>query len=50
MSLTLIEHGYVIPVSSREVIEDGAVAFDGTRIVYVGRADKFDRANTLQAK
>jgi 5-methylthioadenosine/S-adenosylhomocysteine deaminase len=50
MSLTLIEHGYVIPVSSREVIDDGAVAFDGARIVYVGRAEKFDRRKRSASK
>lgn len=41
MPLTLIDHGYVIPVSSREVIDDGAVAFEGSRIVYVGPSAGF---------
>lgn len=43
MSCTLIEHGYVVPVSTDTVIEDGAVAFEGSRIVYVGPAAGFDR-------
>jgi 5-methylthioadenosine/S-adenosylhomocysteine deaminase len=43
MALTVIEHGYVVPVSTNQVIEDGVVAFEDTRIIYVGRSDKFDR-------
>jgi 5-methylthioadenosine/S-adenosylhomocysteine deaminase len=43
MALTVIEHGYVIPVSTNQVIEDGVVAFEDARIVYVGPSDKFDR-------
>src|SRR5262245_59703700 len=43
MGLTTIEHGYVIPVSTNQVIEDGVVAFEDARIVYVGPSDKFDR-------
>jgi 5-methylthioadenosine/S-adenosylhomocysteine deaminase len=43
MPLTVIEHGYVIPVSTNQVIEDGVVALEDTRIIYVGPSDKFDR-------
>jgi 5-methylthioadenosine/S-adenosylhomocysteine deaminase len=50
MTVTLIEHGYVIPVGSNQVIEDGAVAFEGTRIVYVGAADQFDRRKFVPTK
>lgn len=45
MTCTLIEHGYLVPVATDEVIEDGAVAFDDTRIVYVGPTAAFDRDN-----
>ncbi|HEY8442729.1 MAG TPA: amidohydrolase family protein [Xanthobacteraceae bacterium] len=41
MACTLIEHGYVVPVNTDEVIEDGAVAFEDSRIVYVGPASAF---------
>jgi hypothetical protein len=43
MALTVIEHGYVIPVSTNQLIEDGVVAFEDTRIIYVGPSSKFDR-------
>jgi hypothetical protein len=43
MALTVLEHGYVVPVSTNQVIEDGVVAFEDTRIIYVGPSDKFDR-------
>jgi 5-methylthioadenosine/S-adenosylhomocysteine deaminase len=43
MSVTVIEHGYLVPVEKDEVIEDGTVAFEDSRIVYVGRAADFDR-------
>jgi hypothetical protein len=33
MALSVIEHGYVIPVSTNQVIEDGVVAFEDTRII-----------------
>jgi len=36
MSRTVIERGYMIPVARNEVIEDGVVAFDGSKITYVG--------------
>lgn len=44
MDCTLIEHGYLVPVTKEEVLEDGAVAFAGSRIVYVGPTAGFDRA------
>ena len=44
MSCTVIEHGYVIPVAKNEVIEDGVVAFDGSRITYAGPRSGFDAA------
>lgn len=44
MSRTVIKGGYVIPVASDEVIEDGVVAFDGSRINYVGAGTGFDAA------
>jgi len=50
MSLTLIEHGYVVPVATDEVIEDGAVAFEEDRIVYVGKSADFDRRSSPPAK
>ncbi|HWB44434.1 MAG TPA: amidohydrolase family protein [Hyphomicrobiaceae bacterium] len=43
MDCTLIEHGFLVPVTRDEVIEDGAVAFDGSRIVYAGPAAGLDR-------
>jgi 5-methylthioadenosine/S-adenosylhomocysteine deaminase len=43
MDCTLIEHGYLVSVTNEEVIEDGAVAFAGSRIVYVGPTAGFDR-------
>jgi len=43
MSRTIIEHGYVVPVSEQVVIEDGTVAFDGSRITYVGPGNGLDR-------
>jgi 5-methylthioadenosine/S-adenosylhomocysteine deaminase len=43
MACTLIEHGYLVPVATDQVIEDGAVAFEGSRIVYVGPTKDFDR-------
>ena len=42
MSRTVIERGYVIPVTTNDVIEDGVVAFDGSRLTYVGPREKFD--------
>ena len=42
MMLTLIENGYVIPVTTNEVICDGVVAFDKDRLVYVGPRSGFD--------
>lgn len=42
MSKTVIEGGYVIPVATNEVIADGVVAFDGSKIAYVGPRNKFD--------
>ena len=55
MALTLIEHGYLIPMTREEVIADGAVAFEDSRIVYVGPAVNFDRqrhrpARTISAR
>lgn len=44
MPCTLIEHGYVVPVATETVIEDGAVAFEDSRIIYVGPSAGFDRA------
>ena len=43
MTCTLIEHGYLVPVSTNTVIEDGAIAFDGSRIIYAGPTAGFDR-------
>jgi 5-methylthioadenosine/S-adenosylhomocysteine deaminase len=43
MACTLIEHGYLVPVNTDAVIEDGAVAFEDSRIVYVGPTSGFDR-------
>ncbi len=43
MTRMLIEHGYVIPVATDRVIEDGIVAVENSRIVYVGPAAEFDR-------
>lgn len=42
MARTVIERGYVIPVASNEVIEDGVVAIDGARINYAGTRSGFD--------
>lgn len=39
---TLIEKGYVIPVTNNEVIEDGVVAFENDRITYVGPGSGFN--------
>lgn len=50
MATTLIENGYLIPMTRDEVIENGAVAFDGSRIVYVGPADAFDRRKHRPAR
>lgn len=50
MALTLIENGYVLPVETNEVIEDGAVAFEDSRIVFVGKAADFDRSKFKPAK
>lgn len=44
MDCTLIKHGFLVPVATDEVIEDGAVAFEGSRIVYVGPTSDFDHA------
>jgi 5-methylthioadenosine/S-adenosylhomocysteine deaminase len=44
MACTLIEHGFLVPVVTDEVIDDGAIAFEGPRIVYVGPSAGFDRA------
>jgi 5-methylthioadenosine/S-adenosylhomocysteine deaminase len=43
MSCTLIEHGYLIAMNTNDVVSDGAVAFEGSRIVYVGPSSGFDR-------
>jgi 5-methylthioadenosine/S-adenosylhomocysteine deaminase len=43
MPCTLIEHGYVLPIATPDVIEDGAVAFQDGRIIYVGPSAGFDR-------
>lgn len=43
MALTLIENGYVLPIETNDVIEDGVVAFEDSRIVFVGNASDFDR-------
>jgi 5-methylthioadenosine/S-adenosylhomocysteine deaminase len=43
MACTLIEHGYLVPVATDAVMEDGAIAFEDSRIVYVGPASGFDR-------
>lgn len=50
MALTLVEHGYLVPVTTDEVIEDGAVAFEGDRIVYVGKSADFDRQKSPPTK
>lgn len=40
MPVTLIERGFIIPIEGpQEVIEDGAVALAGNRIVAVGKTD-----------
>jgi 5-methylthioadenosine/S-adenosylhomocysteine deaminase len=44
MTLTLIEHGYLVPVATKQVIDDGAIAFENDRIVYVGPTSGFDRS------
>jgi 5-methylthioadenosine/S-adenosylhomocysteine deaminase len=44
MSCTLIEHGYLIAMNTNDVVSDGAVAFEDSRIVYVGPSSDFDRA------
>lgn len=44
MGCTLIEHGYLIPMNRNEVISDGAVAFQDSRLIYVGPSAGFDRA------
>ncbi|QND72879.1 amidohydrolase family protein [Tardiphaga robiniae] len=41
---TVIEKGYVIPVTTDEVIPDGVVAFDNDRLVYVGPRSGFEAA------
>jgi 5-methylthioadenosine/S-adenosylhomocysteine deaminase len=43
MALTLIEHGYLVPMTREEVIADGAIAFEDSRIIYVGPSEGFDR-------
>lgn len=53
--LTLIEHGWVVPVDGKQPhIEDGAVAFDGDRIVAIGPAKeiaaRFKADKTLDAR
>ncbi|HEY1361076.1 MAG TPA: amidohydrolase family protein [Xanthobacteraceae bacterium] len=50
MACTLIEHGYLVPMVREEVVDDGAVAFDGSRIVYVGPTAGFDRARLQPAR
>ena len=42
MSRTIIEHGYVVPISTPEVIEDGIVAFEDSKLSYVGPRRGFD--------
>jgi len=42
MTRIVIERGYVIPVTRNEVIADGLVAIDGSRIAYVGPRTGFD--------
>lgn len=42
MARTVIERGYVIPIATDEVIEDGVVAIDGDAIAYVGPRAQFD--------
>jgi 5-methylthioadenosine/S-adenosylhomocysteine deaminase len=44
MSRTVIQGGYVIPVDTDKVIENGVVAIDGSRIAYVGTSAGFDAA------
>jgi 5-methylthioadenosine/S-adenosylhomocysteine deaminase len=44
MSRVVIEGGYIIPVVTDEIIEDGVVAFDGSRMTYVGPRTGFDAA------
>jgi len=44
MSRTVIERGYVIPVATNEVIEDGIVAIEDSRLAYVGPKRGFDAA------
>jgi 5-methylthioadenosine/S-adenosylhomocysteine deaminase len=44
MSCTLIQHGHLIAMNTNHVESDGAVAFEGSRIVYVGPSSGFDRA------
>ena len=45
MTRTLIEAGYVLPMSQRGVLwRNGLVALEDDRIAYVGPADGFDRA------
>lgn len=44
MTRTLIEGGYVVPMTARDaVIENGIVAFEDERLVHVGDAEGFDR-------
>src|SRR5262249_31158852 len=50
MPLTLGEHEYVVPVATDKVIADGAVAFDGDRIVFVGKRADFDARRFPPAK
>jgi 5-methylthioadenosine/S-adenosylhomocysteine deaminase len=45
MSRTVIEGGFVIPIDTDAVIEDGVVAFDADRITYVGPRSGFDSAS-----
>jgi 5-methylthioadenosine/S-adenosylhomocysteine deaminase len=44
MPTTIIEHGFVVPVTKNEVIEDGTIAFEGSRIIYAGPSKGFDRS------
>src|SRR5436190_14690632 len=44
MSRTIIGHGYVVPIATPEVIEDGIVAFEDSKLAYVGSRQGFDAA------
>lgn len=45
---TVIEKGFVIPVTKNEIISDGVVAFENDRIKYVGKRSEFN-ANEFRA-